>query len=311
MFGGVFINNMNRIDGFIDISQMLQEIGVDTTNLKSILESHFIDRICGCRYHFSFDYKCDKYFFKIRDYDNNNLYDTYSVYNELIVEELARDYGIPCIDYDLAVLGSYQGVLSKNYKLENANYIYGYDLLNDYEKSTGHSGSNTLPNIWRALEYRYQNNFNKREIISNLMKKIVDIYLFDVITCQSDRHSSNWQIVENDDNIDVAPLYDNECILKRQLALATVALSMRGGDQLLLESIKQFQNVSSEEYRNIIKEKIWIISDSNLKTVFERVENKIGCALPDRYKDYLSGDYEAHRDKLEKILSLNNEVTKH
>lgn len=73
LFGGVFINNMNRIDGFIDISEMLQEIGVDTTNLESIFASPIIDRIGGCRYHFSFDYKCDKYFFKIRDYDNNNL----------------------------------------------------------------------------------------------------------------------------------------------------------------------------------------------------------------------------------------------
>lgn len=302
---------MTRIDGFIDISEMLQEIGVDTINLESIFASPIIDRIGGCRYHFSFDYKCDKYFFKIRDYDNNNLYDTYSVYNELIVEELTRDYGIPCIAYDLAVLGSYQGVLSKNYKLENANYVYGYDLLNDYEKSAGHPGSNTLPNIWRALEYRYRNNFNKREIISNLMKKIVDIYLFDIITCQSDRHSSNWQIMENDDNIDVAPLYDNECILKRRLDLVTVALSMCGGDQLLWESIKQFQNVSSEEYRNIIKEKIWIISDSNLKAVFERVENKIGCSIPEKYKYYLSGDYETHEGKLEKTLGINNEVTKH
>lgn len=301
---------MNRIDGFIDISEMLQEIGVDTTNLESILESPFIDIIAGWRYHFSFDYHGDRYFFKMKYCEDNNWYNKHIVYNELIVGELARDYGIPCIDYDLAVLGFYQGVLSKNYKLENVNYIYGDDLLNDYEKSTGHFGFNALPNIWCALEYRYQNNSNKKEFISKLMKRIVDIYLFDVITCQNDRHSQNWQIMESNNDVDIAPLYDNEIILKYRLDLATVELSMNGGGESLWESIEQFQNVSSDEYRNIIREKIWIISDSNLKAVFERVENKIGCALPDRYKYYLSGDYEAHKGMLEKTLDLNNKLTK-
>ncbi len=300
---------MTRIAGFVDISKILQEIGVDTTNFESIFKSPLIDRICGSRYHFSFNYNGDKYFFKINDY-NNDDYNVYSVYNELIVEELARDYGIPCIDYDLAILGTYQGVLSKNFELENVNYIYGYDLLDNYEKNTGNFAPNTLQNIWCVLEYRYQNQFNKREIIINLMKKIVDIYLFDVITCQSDRHSGNWQIMESDNNIDIAPLYDNECILKRRLYMATVALTMREGDQSLWESIKQFQNISSEEYTDIIKEKIWIISNDNLKTVFERVENKIGCVLPDKYKYHLSVNYQAHKKMLENLFGLNNKLKK-
>ncbi len=59
------------------------------------------------------------------------------------------------------------------------------------------------------------------------MKKIVDIYLFDIITCQSDRHSGNWQIIEFGDNIDICLLYDNECILTNPcFGEGTVALSI-------------------------------------------------------------------------------------
>ncbi len=79
---------------------------------------------------------------------------------------------------------------------------------------------------------------------------------------------------------------------------------------MLYKSIQQFQNVSSDEYSSIIKEKLWIISNDNLKSVFERIENKIGYIIPPKYKEVYLSAYAKHKDRLEKLLRLDLEEEK-
>lgn len=299
---------MTRKEGFIEVDKMLQEIGVDTTNLNSILKSpqvREIDYIHESKIHFSFTYHNEIYYFKKDTYPNC------SPYNELVADELAKDFGIPCVDYDLATLGrTTKGVISKNFRLENVQYISGNELFTNVWNKYHVSTSNNLEDIWNAFEYRYRNLPNKREIIAKLTNKIVNIYLFDIITGQGDRHEGNWEIMEYENNLDIAPLYDNERILMNSSKNIEVCLITENSDvdyEKIDKSIKRFQKVSGEEFTNIIKEKLWIISEENLNKVFGRIEAKTGYPMPDEEKEFYLNGYQEHKRKLEEILGLTEE----
>ena len=251
---------MTRKEGFIEVDKMLQEIGVDTTNLNSILESpqvKQIDYIYESKVHFSFTYHNEIYYFKKDTYPNC------SPYNELVACELAKDFGIPCVEYDLAILGgTTKGVISKNFRLENVQYISGEELFTNVWDKYHIRTSNNLEYIWNALEHHYYSLPNKREIIAKLTNKIVNIYLFDIITGQGDRHEGNWKIIEYKNNPNIAPLYDNERILMNSSKNIEVCLTVENSNvdcEAIDKSIKQFRKVSSEEFTNIIKDKLWII----------------------------------------------------
>lgn len=298
---------MTRKEGFIEVDKILQEIGVDTTDLGSVLGSKMIhivkDNSRGV--HFSFDYKGETYFYKLSFYVQKGSQVFINPYNELVAEELAKDYGIPCIDYDLALLGANKGVISKNFKQNGINYRNGSELLLEYYKNVQGNSYNTLENIWDALEYRYYHNPSKKQIISYLMKKIVDIYLFDIIVCHSDRHSNNWQIMESKDNVDIAPLYDNERIMMNYNTVVCLGVNFLWADyENLWKSIGQFQKISSEDFTNIIKDKLWIISEENLNKVFERIEKKTGYPMPEERKEFYLSNYKDHKKRLEEILGL-------
>lgn len=293
---------MVRKNGFIRVDEMLEEVGVDTSSLDSISKNPNVTLIKNNNqgFHISFPYKGETYFYKhcFSILDGSFI----DCYNELVAEELAKDFGISCVDYDIAALGSYRGVISKNYKLDNAVYIPGKKVFND----RSYKDDNTLENIWDALEYRYQNHPNKREIISDLMRKIINIYLFDIISCQNDRHSSNWELMISGRKTDIGPLFDNDRILLDGGKDAVVGLGIDFDSyipvQNLLESIQSFQYISNEEFTSIIKEKLWIISNENLNKVFEKIEKKTGISMPLDSKLFYLCSYQEHRKKLEKIL---------
>lgn len=317
---------MTRKEGFIEVDKMLQEIGVDTKDFDTILCSplvHIIkDDMKGV--HFSFKYKGETYFYKQSFYIKGGSPIFINPYNELVAEELAKDFDIPCIDYDLAIIGSNKGVLSKNFTISDTNYISGKDILGEsieyYDSDLENNlvkkivpSKNDLEDIWDKLEIYYQNDPNKTEIIRYLMKRIVDIYLFDIITCQIDRHQENWQIMESMDGIDIVPLYDNERILVSNGDHAFVNLGINItwiNHENLWESIKQFQKMSSSEFTNIIKDKLWIISEENLYKLFDRIEQKTGYPMPEERKIFYFIYYQKHRKKLEEILGLTKEGEK-
>lgn len=202
---------MERINGFINLNKILNEIGI--TNFNDLKTSPKINPILintDSAYnimHFSFEYKGITYFYKYKSF--------IPVYNELIAEELAKDFDIPCISYDLAVLNKNEGIISKNFKQPGYNYITGYQILEEAFSTKDlfdDERYNNLESIWEALEYRYKSTPNKKEIISHLMKRVTDIFIFDIICGLTDRHSSNWGIMEKGETIDIMPLFDNERI---------------------------------------------------------------------------------------------------
>jgi len=112
---------MKRDNGFIILDNILN---IDSTKnfielYNSLSENPNIHIVKHCyspyeQLVFYFIYHGEKYYFK---------YDSFApAYNELIAEEIASDLNIPHLHYDLASIGQFQGVLSKDYKKEDAKY---------------------------------------------------------------------------------------------------------------------------------------------------------------------------------------------
>lgn len=77
---------MERKNGWIDVDKMLQDIGVDITNINKIKQSPLIT----CHYHIGTDilieFKYDSEFYLFK-YKSSSI-----PYNELIAYELANDF---------------------------------------------------------------------------------------------------------------------------------------------------------------------------------------------------------------------------
>lgn len=291
---------MKRKNGFIDVDDMLRDIGIIDTSIdklnnydKSIEVSMLEDNDIN----FNFIHNGITYYFK---YDND-----IDPYDELIAEELAQDFGIPHVKYDLAIYDSKEGVISESFKQDNINYITGEEILAKfYVEDNNTDAYNNLEAIWDAFEYRYRDYPNKKDIIEKLMRRLVHIFLFDIITCQSDRHPNNWQVMESEDDVDITQIFDNERILGARgltnICSLTVEEKMFGN---LYDNLRLFFGVSSEEFCNIIKDKIWIISKENLNLIFKRIEEKTGYPMPHGYRKYYLDGYNLHLQKLEQLLN--------
>lgn len=298
---------MKQINGYIDINKMLREIGIIDTSIEELNNTVNLISIKKNGIVFSFIYNGKEYFYK---YNENT-----ALYSELVAEELAKDFGIDHVNYHLALFDNHRGCISESYKKDNADYIFGSDLLYEcYNYMTENRSIevfNNLESIWDALEYRYANDPNKNKIISNLMSQIINMFIFDIIICNYDRHSDNWEIMESDNEIKLAPIYDNEGILITSDKNAYFSMTLEEKTHSMLwKTIADFQKVSSSKFTDLIKEKLWIISEKNLIDIFTRIENKTGIPMPDIYKKYYLEEYQNHKNRIEKTLTDNNDIRK-
>lgn len=295
---------MTRKEGFIDLDEILNDIGLDKiselkemkNNPSKSFKINVTKYIKDMNMSINFTYLGKQYFYKYYYYVNP--------YNELLANELAKDFGLQNVEYDLAILNDKKGVLSKNFRKDNTIYIKGADLLYEFWQARYLDKHNNLYDIWDALEYHYRNHSDKRAIVEHLMNKIVFIFIFDIINCQSDRHCLNWEIAENENNIDIAPLYDNENILCANYYPIMLTMIRQTGDNLQ-HSLDLFLKESSVEYKDLLKQKMWIIDTENLKSAFKRIEEKTCYPMPEDVKEYYLIEYEKHRNLLKNQLGIS------
>lgn len=225
-----------------------------------------------------FNYEGETYYFKV---DNRS-----EVYNELIVSEIARDLNIPVINYDLAKVGSIEGLISKNYKNKNSKYLLGEEILSNIPKDK--RTSNTLENIWFELEIRYKD----QKTVSRIMQNVVDMFILDILTGQVDRTEMNWEIEEKENGeVSLVPLFDNIRLLMKNPE--DTWLSLVVDDSVLGylgENILQFLKVSSSEFVERFKNSVNVISEDNIKNILKRIEERINAKVPEDLKEeYIEG----------------------
>lgn len=288
---------MRRIEGFIDINRMLKK--GELKKLEDYTDFSFIPNNMSV----FIDTNNEIYFFKHLLVGNP--------YSELLAEELLKDFQLPHAEYDLAIYNKEKGVITKNFRKKDKKYISGEEILKDYLNSLNLDNKeydlgyyNNLETFWNAIEYRYKKHPNKDIIIEKLMNQLVNLFIFDILVENFDRYCKNYQIEEGKDDINLAPIYDNESIA---LYLRSVSLGLEDGDSFLnyYESLKKFIDVSDFKSNEIIKGKLWIISGENIDDALYRIERKTGYPVPDGIVVEYIKEFISHKEKIEKILDNN------
>jgi len=274
------IEDLKDNDGFIDISDLKFK---KLSNFRNV---------------YTLEYDNKKYYFK-------TIYNIKTMYNELIAEEIANDYDIPHIHYDLAVLDGNIGVISEDFIKDNETFTDMCSILktiyNDPEDKTNH---NNLTDIWNALSII----FNDEKIIADLMEQIVNIFIFDILIANSDRHDENYGIITGSET-KIAPIYDNNYMLASiSLVVGDYSLKVESDmdeDDNLLHS---FLSISSEKYTELLKSKLWIIEDKNIDKIIKRVEEKANITIENFIKEDIKKKFSSQYERI--TSELNNYINK-
>lgn len=245
---------------------------------------------------FSFKYNEIEYFYK---YDCPKEPFKVSPYNELISCEIADDLKIPHVDYALATIGGFKGLISQDFRKSNVKYISGKEFLianHPLGNKDNITSLNNLEDIWLALEKHYNMNPTYQNVVSDVMNKIVKMFIFDIITGQVDRDYSNWYLIEYPDGtLDLQPLFDNIRILmlhhrlapERYPEVSKILLTVnQDTSRFCEENLEEFLKISDEDFIDSFSNSLWVISLENIQEIFKRIEKKTGYPIPEELKSF-------------------------
>ncbi len=181
-------------------------------NLDKVVDKNkLIPNFKGSHNIYNFKMDNDTYYFK--EVPNRELV------MEMISKSIAFLLGIPYLEESIAILNDKYGLLSESYLKDDDKSYNLHSLIenyfcenNDEEELLDYrklASLNNLEDIWFALEDRYED----KNIVKNLMDGITNIFMFDLLIGESDRTLRNIEIIESDNGITLAPLYDTSSIL--------------------------------------------------------------------------------------------------
>ena len=215
----------------------------------------------------------------------------------MIAEEIAKEYGLKCANYDLASYDGMIGTISENFLLDNDKFYYLSEIIGN---------NNNIENILKKLYDRY----NNMEVISALKNELIDIFIFDILIANHDRHTDNLGIIESSGDIHFCPVFDNDLMLDYR--------SIYGGDYSL--TINQNSNeddlikVISENSENIyfdkLSQSLQIITSKNITQILNKVENKICATINPHIKRIVFNSFIDNYKKIDQNLKSGKQLMK-
>lgn len=281
----------------------------------------------------------DKFWVVLEDTDvlirNENLDDCgveYTIYAELLMEELAKQVDINCAHYDVIKFNGKKGVISKNVLDKNKDESM-HTIRSIIGEDSMPNDSIDIEKIWNSIKkfISMENNISK-EKAQKAYLDAAKIAIFDTFTMSNDRHSENMALVfgndyeKNETIFNIAPLFDNECSLMLDKPIEEI-------DEMLSDS-KYFQDMVELQEQMIVvpdesrdknnvegwKDMLYFLTDDsdeamefaeecynklNVKEAIENVEYRINAKLPDKLKEFVTKSFDLRRDSINKALIIN------
>lgn len=239
------------------------------------------------------------------DYDINSMEDFLKLSNDSKKKMYDKIFNAYC-----ALIRSYgrQPTLIQDFTIENtrcifetfkeANGLFGENFI---EMKNGIIKSNNLYDIWYVLEKYAEINRLEFDVTEN-MNSLINMFIFDIITSQGDRHADNWSIiVYNNKTMRLSPLYDNSgiCALNREKAVKNIL-------DYTMQLSGNMHERKKQKIAHLLDETI-NHSKSGLKVDLDDVSNKSkNKQLIDKYLSHTSEEFLI---KLESTISKLNEGT--
>ena len=208
-------------------------------------------------------------------------------YSELIANEFARDYGLPCVEYYYAQYGGYYGYLSKDFSGDNQKFMSQYLLEKDEE------GFGCINNSIKHISMCFEEKPTHDRIIDELYNLIV----FDIIIGNSDRHDENI-IVTNDET--VYPIFDNDWTgSSPAVNNGQYSLFIDSYDSSIIEELYE----NNREYYYKLMYSLSLLNYKHIKDVLNRVEEKMGVSIKQHDREKIIDVLAFNRQNIERKLS--------
>lgn len=236
--------------------------------------------------------------------------------SEVVAYHLATNLGLPAVKYDLAKLGSINGVISKSYEEEDKNYVGMLEILQTYfinDPETiqqmgllnlgpgcyNHDMTN-LTAFWQALELYYKDD--KRFDSKKIMDGLLDKFFFNILIHNFDDAAINYVIEESKDDINFVPLFDNANMFTKCEKGMSVDFDKENNDTME-RTLEYFLRISDEESVNRFLE-LYNKCDSNcMNDAIKKTEEQIGTYIQFSDDKFLVANFEYNRKRITKVLT--------
>lgn len=225
------------------------------------------------------------------------------IVNELVCQELAKQVGIACAEYEPAHFKGDKGLVSYDVTKDGETLISGNELC---KRMGFYNCQNSLYQYKDVLKRYCMLNFrtDANQVILDLYK----IAVFDALTFQTDRHRNNVFFIKGEDgSLRVSPLIDNELSFYGKNLLYNTWLDKLYRSDFMESYVDQnkvlsvYKNETEVDYQSYIQDVLMLaeknpqarqIVDTFLKrmNITKAIENveKMGVKINDGYKEYLT-----------------------
>ena len=258
---------------------------------------------------------------------------TYGIYGELIVEELAKKLEIKTAHYDLVKFldengNSVFGVLSESFiddqkeKLVNLEELIA-ENLDDGEYADGTSYEFTVKELRKRLELEEYEEINIEKVIDDYKKRM----LFTLMIVDLDKHIENiifiTRVCNGKKEIELSPNFDSESAFMLDNYVSTIDMLLEN-NQELFERVRfanplicVFENIENRDYkafwidtlRYLIKEdKMYdyyhelVNKNINFDEILSNVEKRIKAPLPEKVKLLSKYVYQARNQDIKNVI---------
>ena len=205
-----------------------------------------------------------------------------------------------------AIYHNEYGVVSKSYNPNQCNAIHLSTIISQYLNSKHLSNLengfvSSLEEVWNALEFYYEKNPHKKQIVFSLMQDIVDAFLLQLFLGNSDLNMGNLIIIEENFPF-LAPNFDygnsfscTEDILHNDSFLFTVSFTSELENVSLLNLVQSFVSFSLNG-KELFQEKLenW----KSFEFVLKFMEKERRVKLPEIYVNKFQENYDKQFKKL-------------
>ena len=232
-------------------------------------------------------------------------------YKELFGEEVAKKLKIPTVSYELAKYHNETGVITKNYNPYNYLEYPLFKILNNYcikkhkneEKQIEEMAkSYNLEKIWEAFSIYYQERKNKKQIIANLMKNLIDTFFLQLFLGNNDLHYYNISIIDKEDEVFLAPNFDYDNIGNLDILnfWNDFLLQVTYPPDINEDIILTFLAISDSSYTDYFK--ILVNKLPTYEEIINNIEIKTGDIIPHKIKMNLMKNYKIYLEYYKTIL---------